>query len=286
MTRQLIVNADDFGRTHKVSDGILKAHRAGIVTSATAMTNMPGAAHDLARAIAEAPRLGLGVHLVFTAGRPLLPPEWAPSLIDEHGHFHTQEAILKDPARIDLDELRSEFKAQVSAFEHAAGRKPDHLDCHHFAHMQPRLFAVYHDLALELDLPLRLPFPRREADLADPTLLPPNLAGLIPGDVLRSVARENWQRLAEKPVRAPERFIAGFFGDNVSVEYLLALLDQLPDGVSELMVHPGYSDEALAAESTYNTKREDELAVLTDPRVRQRIADLGIELTTFAALKW
>jgi predicted glycoside hydrolase/deacetylase ChbG (UPF0249 family) len=70
----------------------------------------------------------------------------------------------------------------------------------------------------------------------------------------------------------------------VSVDYLLGLLDRLPDGVSELMTHPGYSDETLAAESSYAAPRETEIAVLTDPRVRQRIADRGIELTTFAAL--
>ena len=61
MTRQLIVNADDFGRTHGVSAGILRAHLEGIVTSATAMMNMPGVAADLRQAKTEAPRLGLGV---------------------------------------------------------------------------------------------------------------------------------------------------------------------------------------------------------------------------------
>ncbi len=283
MAKKLIVNADDYGRTHRVSEGILKAHHEGIVTSATVLVSMPGAAHDLHHAMTEAPRLGLGVHLAFTFGRPLLPPEWVASLIDEHGHFLTQETILKDPTRIDLEELRSEFKAQVSGFKNAVGHLPDHIDCHHFAHVHPRLFAVYHDVALELDLPMRIPFPRREADLSDPTQMP-GPASLIPHDRVQSIARENWRRLAEKPVRAPDHFIAGFYADNVSVEYLLSALDRLPDGVSELMTHPGYSDETLATTSAYAAERDDEVAVLTDPRVRQRIADLGIELTTYAAL--
>jgi chitin disaccharide deacetylase len=283
MTKRLIVNADDFGRTHPVSDGILSAHRDGIVTSTTVMMCMPGAAHDLTRAVAEAPKLGLGVHLVFTAGRPLLPPEWVPSLIDEHGNCLTQDAILSDPQRISPDELRSEFKAQISGFKNATGRLPDHIDCHHFVHVHPRLFAVYHDVALELGLPMRIAFPRREADLADAPQRP-GVASMIPAALLDMIVRDNWKRLAEKPVRAPDRFLAGFFGDNVSVDYLLGLLDRLPDGVSELMTHPGYSDETLAAESSYAAPRETEIAVLTDPRVRQRIADRGIELITFAAL--
>ena len=283
MPKQLIVNADDFGRTHKVSEGILKAHREGIVSSATVMMNMPGAAHDLHLALTEAPRLGLGVHLVFTAGRPLLPPEWVSSLIDEHGRFHSQEAILQNPSRLNLDELRSELKAQISAFHNAAQRQPDHIDCHHFAHVHPHLFAVYHDLALELGLPMRVPFPRHEADLANAALMP-GPASSLPEAQVTDIARQLWQRLADRPVRSPDRFIVGFFGDGVSVENLLALVDQLPDGVSELMTHPGYSDDALAGESSYNAKREDEVAVLTDPRLRQRLAELGIELTTYVAL--
>ena len=283
MTKKLIVNADDFGRTRHVSDGILKAHREGIVTSATVMMNVPGAAHDLSHALAETPALGLGVHLVFTFGRPLLPPEWVQSLIDENGHFLSQEAILNDASRIDADELRSEFKAQVSAFEHAADRRPDHVDCHHFAHVHPHLFAVYHNLALELGLPMRVPFPRTEADLADPSLMP-GLASTISAATAKAIVQANWARLAERLVRAPDRFIAGFYADNVSVEYLLGVLDGLPDGISELMTHPGYSDEALAAESAYSARREDEIAVLTDRRVRQRIVDLGIELATYASV--
>src|SRR5512147_2334323 len=121
MSRKLIVNADDFGRSRGVSGGILRAHRDGIVTSTTAMMNMPGVAHDLLRATSEAPRLGLGVHLTFTAGRPLMPMEWVRSLVDEHDHFLSQEAILQQPTRIDADELMAELKAQVNTFKNALG---------------------------------------------------------------------------------------------------------------------------------------------------------------------
>jgi predicted glycoside hydrolase/deacetylase ChbG (UPF0249 family) len=37
--RELIVNADDFGLTRRVSQGILDAHRNGIVTSTTLLAN-------------------------------------------------------------------------------------------------------------------------------------------------------------------------------------------------------------------------------------------------------
>jgi len=49
MVRQLIVNADDYGRTPGVTRGILRAHQRGIVTSATVMMNMPYASESLRR---------------------------------------------------------------------------------------------------------------------------------------------------------------------------------------------------------------------------------------------
>src|SRR5512139_1478906 len=165
MTRQLIVNADDFGRTRGVSAGILRAHLEGIVSSATAMMNMPGVAADLHQARSEAPRLGLGVHLNFTAGRPLLPTEWCASLVDEHGHFLTQEAIMAAPDRLNPDELREELKSQISTFKNALNVLPDHLDAHHFVRLYPPLFEVYLDLAESFKLPVRIPFPRQAAAL-------------------------------------------------------------------------------------------------------------------------
>ena len=77
--KRLIVNADDYGRTRGVSAGIREAHLHGIVTSTTAMMNFPGVQADLARACDDCPQLGLGVHLVLTAGRPLRPAENVPT---------------------------------------------------------------------------------------------------------------------------------------------------------------------------------------------------------------
>jgi predicted glycoside hydrolase/deacetylase ChbG (UPF0249 family) len=107
------------------------AHLEGIVTSTTAMMNMPGVAADLRQAKTEAPRLGVGVHLNFTAGRPLLPPEWCASLVDAHGHFLTQEAIMAAPDRLkpdDREELKSRRHLQMRWY--AARPSDAHHCCH------------------------------------------------------------------------------------------------------------------------------------------------------------
>jgi chitin disaccharide deacetylase len=283
MTKQLIINADDFGRTRGVSTGIIRAHLEGIVTSTTAMMNMPGVANDLLKAKAEAPKLGLGVHLTFTAGRPLLPTEWVSSLIDEHGKFLSQEAIIANPTHIDVEELKSEIKSQIKTFKNATGQMPDHLDVHHFVHVIPHLFAAYLDLADEFKLPVRIPFPRDKAALAtfDQS---PRLIGDVPPDVVKTLVQADWELLAVHSIRSTNRCFLNFYGDTVSIDGLLKILAEMPDGISEIMTHPGIADDKLKSESTYNVQREKELAVLTDPKVKARIQELGIELTTFGAL--
>ena len=279
MTRRLIVNADDFGRSRGTSLGIIRAHRDGIVTSTTAMMNLPGAVSDLHLARVEAPRLGLGVHLNFTAGRPLLPVEWVPSLVDEHGRFLTQDAILQNPTRLDRDELKSELKAQVAAFTNALGRPPDHLDAHHFVHLLPPLFEVYLELAEHYRLPVRLPLPPD-----DEAGGMPEFVGNLSAEQLQPILAADRALLQTRSIRRPDRCVLSFFGAAVSVENLLRLLADLPDGVTELMTHPGLADDQLRYESSYNAQREVELSVLTDRRVQATIHEHGIQLITFAAL--
>lgn len=285
MTRQLIVNADDYGRTAGVSRGILEAHRAGIVTSTSVMINRPGIEAQLEEALALAygPRLGVGQHLVFTAGRPILPAAAVPALVDGAGRFLEQHTIWARAEQIPLAQLRAELTAQVERFRALAGHLPDHLDCHHFVHVYPPFFQVYADLAAGYRLPLRLPFPTQP----DFRLAPDRLPYLeeFPPDLVRGMIVTNSNLVRARGLAHPHHFVATFYGrEALSREYLLALLEELPVGISELMCHPGYDDAALAG-SSYRAEREIELAILTDPAVRRGVERLEIELVTFDLLQ-
>ncbi|MBA3075615.1 MAG: ChbG/HpnK family deacetylase [Anaerolineae bacterium] len=105
MSKRLIVNADDYGHTRGVSQGIRLAHLRGIVTSTTAMMNYPGAVDDLRMAVKECPRLGLGLHLVLTSGRPVLPAEKVPDLVNLEGKFYKYGPFIERMNQINL--LRS-----------------------------------------------------------------------------------------------------------------------------------------------------------------------------------
>jgi len=92
LARLLIVNADDFGRSEGIDNGIMRAHREGIVTSTTFMTNAPSTPHaaSLARGT---PTLDLGVHLVLTYARPLSNPARIRSLVREDLKRAEQEKL-------------------------------------------------------------------------------------------------------------------------------------------------------------------------------------------------
>ncbi len=271
MPRYLIVNADDFGHTAGVTEGILRAHREGVVTSTTVVINKPAAAESIRMAQRDAPNLGLGLHLNLTSGKPVLPVERIPDLVQADGSFHRPPSLMPQLATIDTSQVEQELRAQVDRFVRQAGVAPDHLDSHHNAtYVSPRIVSLMLQLALELGVPVRNSFPTTEYIEEDPS------AGLTPQDV-----SEITDLAAASQVRMPDHFFYHFYDEQATLGDLLNLLIDVPEGISELMCHPAVVDEALRASSVYVDRRGDELAVLTHPSVRELIAAEGIELISF-----
>ena len=280
MVKQLIVNADDYGRTPGVTRGILRAHQRGIVTSTTVMMNMPYASESL-RLAEEHPRLGVGVHLVFTSHYPVLPPEDVPSLVQGNGTFYRPEKLVERLIEVDLDQLRAELRAQIELFL-STGRRPTHLDCHHSVYLYPPFFAVHVELAKEFGLPMRVPLPPPEALTGRDV---PAIVADLPPDLLLRVETEDWRLVQKAGVPHPDYFVGRFFGvEMLTLERLLRILGELPPGVTEMMTHPGLADERLLRESSYAVERERELELLCHPQVREKVSELGIELVNFSVL--
>ena len=252
LARLLIVNADDFGRSKGVNLGIVRAHREGIVTSTTLMTNAPGTAHA-GTVAATTPGLAIGVHLVLTYARPILNPSRIGSLVREDGSFWRPSELLA--RSIDRREALMEYRAQFARARELIGREPTHVDTHHWVHDHPALSWAVCELALET------------------------------GAAARTHTPEQRDEYRAKGVRTPDHFTREFqHPGHIGLENLLTLLAGLEDGVTELMCHPGEPDPELVATSAYARERPLELAVLTDPRVRSKIENDGITLTTFADL--
>ena len=131
---KLIVNSDDFGLTPGVNLGIIDALKRGILRSTTAMMNMP--AIEMAAEMAKAnPDLGVGIHLVLTAGKPLLKTH--KTIVDENGNF-LKNAVLVRKQDVDVEEVYAEYVAQMERYIELFGHKPTHIDGHHHTHKLPQ----------------------------------------------------------------------------------------------------------------------------------------------------
>jgi predicted glycoside hydrolase/deacetylase ChbG (UPF0249 family) len=278
---QLVVNADDFGISRGVNRGIVEAHRAGLVLSASLMPNLQAADDALTRA-ATCPELGLGLHLTLTAGRPLSPPETVPTLVDPEGRFFVLGALLTrlSLGRVQPDDLKRELTAQVE-WALRRGVRPSHLDSHHHVHTHPRVAPIVIDLARQhrvswVRCPVEGGPSRRLFDLA-------------PKDAARTVAISTFGVLTRLLVRrAGLRTTRHFRGIGLGMGFqeagLLATLEALPPGLTELMTHPGLPDEELARLTVFAEGRDHELAALTGQAARDVVRRRRIRLTSFELL--
>lgn len=263
--RRLSVNADDFGFTRDVNRGIIEAHRGGILTAATIMAN--GAAFDDAVALArENPTLDVGVHFVLVGGNSVLDAGRA--LPPTVGRL--MAAIALGRIRIDA-ELRAQIERVVNA-----GIRPTHVDTHKHTHLLPPVLDAVARLAQEFGAP----WVRRPFDLplhGSPAAAP--MAARLASRAFRGVRAQFHRKLARHGCGSTDWFAGFQLTGRYGAEEVLHLLEHLPEGWTEFMAHPGYCTEELrGARTRLKESREKELRALTDPRVKEALVRLGIQL--------
>jgi len=267
MSKRLIVNADDYGRSPEISEGIRLAHKYGVVTSTSCMMNIPSTTEDVRLALKETPDLGLGVHLVLTMGKPILPHGEIKSATDAQGNFFKYKPFVENLPNLKVEEVKAEWRAQIEVFVQAAGKEPDHLDSHHHSsYFSPALFRAMLELAKGYNCPIRFPFTGRDYDEIEPTR--PHVPAL----------------LEEFSPRRPDLFISDFYDEQATMGVLMGIVESLGEGTTEVMCHPGFVPDSFVSESVYNKQRQRELGIFLDPAVRNTIAAKDIELISFADL--
>jgi predicted glycoside hydrolase/deacetylase ChbG (UPF0249 family) len=275
----LVVNADDLGLTIGVNDGIFRAHDRGILTSASLMANAPAAANAI-RGLRNRPALGIGVHLTLVDGAPTLPPDRVPTLVGDDGRFRTSwkpfiVACLL--GRVSMQDIERELTAQIEcvAFE---GIKVTHLDAHKHVHVYPPVFEVVVRLAERFRVPVvRVPYERTMADLP-----------------LLGWAQRDYRLAASRGIATPQ-FVGRKMTGVMTADALASAVRRLPPGQTELMVHPGYIDDALRRMPTrLLASRETEVELLTSTAIDRLIAaeyihlvphGLGIHLTSIRSYR-
>ncbi|MHB8732800.1 MAG: carbohydrate deacetylase [bacterium] len=144
----------------------------------------------------------------------------------------------------DAAAVAADIDAQLAAFRRLLGRDPTHLDSHQHVHRDEPARGILERLGRALSVPVR--------------------------------------------GRSPAiHYCGGFYGQTdegesvpgaLSTEALIAILRDLPDGVTEMACHPGDGDDS---GSTYGAERAQELRTLCDPGVRKTLESLEIQILPF-----
>lgn len=276
--KKLIVTADDLGLTPGVNRGIVRAFQDGIVTSASLLVT--GSAFEEAVTLArQNPELDVGLHLTLVEERAVLRREALPTLVDETGRFPRtsgeffRRAVL---GRISWDEVEREIEAQLALFQ-KTGLRLSHLNSHQHLHMFPPVFQIVRRLTRGMDnVWIRNP--------AGPWRKSP---GVRMGRWVQRLGLNltclSAQALHRSRIPQMPDGMYGFeVGGRLTRPALEQILRKIPDGLYELICHPGEDDaETRTRYSHWGYRWAEELEALTVPETRVVLKEQGIALTSF-----
>ncbi|MCD6289807.1 MAG: hopanoid biosynthesis-associated protein HpnK [Anaerolineae bacterium] len=276
---QVIINADDFGRSPAVNAAVKRAHREGILTSASLMVT--GDAAQEAIAIArEMPSLAVGLHVVVASGRAALPPKEIPHIVKPDGRFPddpVRQGLLYAFSRTARRELARELSAQFERFA-ATGLALSHVDGHQHLHMHPVVFNLLIPLAEQYgakglrlprdDLWLALGYDRRQAG-----------AKILWAIALNTLCRWGRGRLSRRRLVVTHRVYGAMQTGHMTEDYVARVLQRIEVPTAELYFHPTLGTEVEALGPNPN-----DLATLLSPTIRSIIRERHLRLTTYARL--
>lgn len=241
---KLIINADDFGLSKSISDGIILGIKEGYITSTSIMANMPFAEYAVKKAVEYG--IGcIGLHINLTVGKPIIKNS---NLADNEGVFYRNREQIKN-LKLTYQDAYNEIMAQVEKImEYSDGKiKVDHLDTHHYLCVNENIMQAVMDVSNKLNIPIR---------------------------------NESSINIKAKEVKFPDILQEEFTIKNVEIEFLKGIVNQYKDKkvVVELVTHPGFIDEYTKSVTSY-LNRENELNVLKESKKLGLFED--IELINF-----
>ncbi len=238
---KLIINADDFGYCEGVNQGIISAHKNGVINSCTIMAGMPGF-NQAVELLKENKELGCGVHMTLSCYKPVLNTH--KTLVDENGFFFKR--ITKEKANeFDLDELYNEFCAQIDKAINA-GIKITHLDSHHHVHTLEEFRPAIEKILKKYDLPIRGGF---EYELKYDKIVP----------MLGSFYSKNVE--------------ADYFEKHIDEIKQYKVVD--------VMSHPAFVDAFLSKSTSYSIERTKEHEILTSEELKKFFESNDIKITNY-----
>jgi predicted glycoside hydrolase/deacetylase ChbG (UPF0249 family) len=240
----------------------VECHRNGILTATTLMAN-GDAFDDAVRLAKENPSLDIGVHLVLVGGP---------------GQPDSPLGLLAQIARGQVD-LCGTMRHQVQTILDA-GLVPTHLDTHKHTHLAPPVL----DALVRVSREFGIPWVRKPADLPMPANATSFAKKLVNAAVKFAALRFD-SILIRGNCTTTDHFTGFQLTGRLGTKELIGLIRSLPEGLTELMCHPGYlRDELRRAHTRLKESRETELIALTNPETRAALNEAGIRLVSYRDL--
>ena len=301
--RYLIITADDFGASKNINEGIKIAADKKAITAISVLSNFSESFSELKQLSLNHPEIGIGLHLNIITGKPILGPDQIPSLVSSSGRFYTIDELLPKIKSISPEDLRRELRAQILALT-ANNIKLDHLtDQDGILSLYSPFFEVMAALAKEFNVPVRTPL---VASVKYPDLFPYSLlkkrgkqiavkfAIKHPFDALSLLKysrieemEKKVQKMNDLGIPHPDLLIECFWG-NPSPKNYLHIIEHLPQGISELVLHIGTSTRQdtypNGLDTDYFENREKELNTITDDHIKEYYDYLNIKTICYSEI--
>jgi hopanoid biosynthesis associated protein HpnK len=273
--KRLIITADDFGAAREVNDAVEAAHRGGILTAASLMVSAPATADAIGRA-RRMPSLRVGLHLVLVEGRPVLPASAVSHLVDGNGVFRSDMEALGAVisfSRQARRQLAAEITAQFEAFR-ATGLTLDHCNAHKHFHLHPVVGGLIAAIGGRFGLrAVRIPLEPVHV-LRKIERLTPWAPALLAAPFALLLRR----RFRAAGLLAPDRIFGLRWSGRMTRERLSGLIRNLPNGLSEIYLHPATGPFAGAAPGYHY---REELDALMAPEIVAASRDSSLRLGGF-----
>lgn len=302
-TQYLILTADDYGVSENVNEGIEYAANLKLITAIEAMTNFAHSLPDLKNIQINHPEISIGVHLNITSGKPILPVEQVPTLVDENGNFNDLEGLLPVAHLVDLSELKLELEAQIQAAIDANIEFDHFSNQHNILSLYSPFFDIIIDLAHKHKVALRTTV---IGSAKYPDLYPDPQTKVRGKEVAKSFIKsapikaisflkygkidemeENELKMDSLNIPHADVLIDYFYGKPTPAN-LLYILNHLPAEVNEIAFHLGTDcrEESYCTglNLDYFINRELELATLTSQYIQDKLKESDIKIINYKSL--
>jgi predicted glycoside hydrolase/deacetylase ChbG (UPF0249 family) len=301
--RKSIFTADDFGATEFINMGTNRGIEKGLINSVAVMVNFPGAIDNIADLKKKHPHISLGLHANITAGYPVSPANAVPSLVDDQGHFHTLQELIRRIRQIKVKEVLLEIRAQLGILEEA-GLVVEHLSSHHnIMQIYTPFFNVLLELAKEKKMYMRStkPFSRFLSEFKKSPIAHESKKAAMELIIRHQFAaikmikygtrmemQKNQDRMDQHQVSHPDYLGDAFWG-NPTAENLRHILHNQPEGITEWVFHLGYSAEygevPKGIDQEYYRFRKLELSTLCSSELPTWLERENIQLIRYSDIK-